>query len=100
MKPEHWEKIEELYHRALECAPAERAAFLDAACAGNQVLRQEVESLLAYDEPSQHFITTPLAGLAAELLSAEPAPSLIGSNIDRYKILALLGHGGDRKRVV
>ena len=33
MTPERWKRIEELYHAALARPPAERAAFLAAACA-------------------------------------------------------------------
>jgi TolB-like protein len=94
MQLERWEKIEQLYHAALECAPDGRAAFLDAACGGDQSLRREVESLLAYDEPAQRFIAQPPDAIAAELLAAEPAPALIGSRLNQYQILARLGRGG------
>lgn len=46
MKAERWRQIERLYHAALEREPDERAAFLDEACAGDDELRREVESLL------------------------------------------------------
>ncbi len=94
MKPEHWPQIEQLYHAALERAPDERAAFLAESCAGNQTLRQEVESLLAYDERAAHFIASPPDELAAEIVAAAQPPSLIGANLDHYQILALLGKGG------
>ena len=82
MKPERWQQIEQLYHAALERAPDARAGFLDLASDGDQALRQEVESLLAYDEPAQRFIEKlpdELAAAAAEFLAEEQAPSLIGS---------------------
>ncbi len=94
MKPEHWRQIEPLYHAALEHAPDERSAFLDEACDGDQDLRQEVESLLAYDEPAQRFITAPPDTIAAEMLAAEQTPSLIGGNLNHYQILSHLGRGG------
>jgi serine/threonine-protein kinase len=89
-----WEKIEQLYHAALKHAANERAGFLNEACAGDSSLRQEVESLLAYDGPAQRFITSPPHEAVAELLAADSNSSLIGRNIDRYKILAVLGRGG------
>src|SRR5689334_871368 len=46
MKPERWQQIEQLYHSALERKGGQRVAFLDAACAGDDALRREVESLL------------------------------------------------------
>ncbi len=91
MNSMRWRQIEDLYHAALDRAPGERAAFLDAACDGDSALRQEVESLLAYDEQAQHFITTPPDTIAAELLAAE---SPIGSSLGHYQILSVLGKGG------
>jgi serine/threonine-protein kinase len=57
MKPDRWQQIERLYHQALERTSEARAAFLDEACAGDQNLRQEVESLLAYDKRAACIIT-------------------------------------------
>src|SRR5262249_54615976 len=94
MKPEQWGQIEQLYHAALERAPNERAAFLDIACEDDQVLRREVESLLAYDEQAQKFIATPPHTIAAEMVMAEQAPALVGGSISHYQILSLLGRGG------
>ena len=45
--PERWQKIAECYHSALEREGDNRAAYLQQACAGDDALRQEVESLLA-----------------------------------------------------
>ena len=72
MKPERWQQVEHLYHAALEHAPDERTAFLDEACGGDRSVRQEVESLLAYDERAAHFITTPPDELAAAMLAEAP----------------------------
>jgi len=47
MTPDRWKKIEELYHTARECEESQRLAFLNEACAGDDALRREVESLLA-----------------------------------------------------
>src|SRR5262245_3601498 len=94
MKPELWGQIEQLYHAALERAPDQRDAFLDAACDGDQDLRQEVESLLAYDEQAQGFITAPPDAVAADLLAAKNRPSPVGSSLGHYQILSLLGKGG------
>jgi serine/threonine protein kinase len=47
MKADRWQQIETIFQAALERDPAERTAFLNQACAGDEGLRQEVESLLA-----------------------------------------------------
>lgn len=46
---ERWKQIERLYHQALERETSTRAAFLAEACAGDEELRREVVSLIAYD---------------------------------------------------
>ena len=46
MKAERWQKLDELFHAALEHDPASRAAFLDEACAGDESLRKQVAVLL------------------------------------------------------
>jgi len=44
-----WQKVETLYHAALERAPDERVAFLADACADDSGLLREVEELLRLD---------------------------------------------------
>jgi hypothetical protein len=46
MKAERWRHIESLYYTALERDATEREALLAEACAGDEELRQEVESPL------------------------------------------------------
>ena len=46
--PDRWDRIQDLYHRALERNDAERERFVAEACLGDDELRQEVESLLGY----------------------------------------------------
>ncbi len=94
MKTERWRQIEHLYYAALERESSARAGFLEAACNGDQDLRQEVESLLAYDEQAQNFIATPPLTIAAEILASDQAPALVGSRVGHYQILSTLGRGG------
>ena len=47
MTPERWRQIEGLYHEAMARNASERAAFLASACGGDEMLRREVESLVA-----------------------------------------------------
>jgi eukaryotic-like serine/threonine-protein kinase len=46
---DRWRRLERIYHEAVERPVAKRGAFLDAACAGDEALRKELESLLAND---------------------------------------------------
>jgi serine/threonine protein kinase len=99
MEPELWRRIEELYLSALQVAEDQRAAFLKEACASDDALREEVESLLAYQKPAQDFIEAPAFEMAARLM-AEKASSpeadsvLVGRTISHYRVLQRLGSGG------
>ncbi len=94
MQPEHWRQIEQLYHAALERDANERAAFLTEACAGDEMLRGEVESLLRCDARADNFIEAPALEIAAQLRAEEQSQSMIGRQISHYQILSLLGAGG------
>ena len=77
---------------ALARDPHERAAFLDEACAGDEALRQEVESLLAHDRESAGFLSTPAGALADAVVSH--GTSMLGRQFGPYAIHAWLGAGG------
>lgn len=61
MSPERWAEIERLHHAALPQAVEQRAFFLTDACAGDDDLRQEVESLLNDRDQGGDFIEIPAA---------------------------------------
>ena len=67
MSPERWQKIEHLFHAALERRSAERAAFLDEACAGDIELRRRVEALLGAHEKPGDFLEKPAVALLVVL---------------------------------
>jgi hypothetical protein len=56
MLTDRWHEIERLYHSARQQEPEERANFLNRACPSDELLRREVESLLAHDEPAAGFL--------------------------------------------
>jgi predicted HAD superfamily Cof-like phosphohydrolase len=57
--PEHWEQAALLHRAALQHEESRPAAFLYAACAGDEDLRREVESLLDYEEKAENFMELP-----------------------------------------
>ena len=85
-----WEAVERIYHQAIERPLAERNAFLESACAGDHVLRRELDSLLANEGPS--FLEKSALGVAARDMYL--TASWIGRRIGGYEVLALLGAGG------
>jgi len=81
MEPERWQEIDKILEAALEQEEPERSAFLEKACAGDESLRKEAESLLLAHNRAGDFME-------------EPPQSLIGSQLRSYKILSQLGAGG------
>ncbi len=94
MNRERWQQVDKLYHAALERDEAERAAFLREACAGDDELRREVESLLVYAGQAEDFMESPALGITAIGLAQARANSLLGTQFGSYKVISLLGSGG------
>ena len=93
MTPERWKKVEEVLAAALERAPGERASFLAQACAGDESLRQEVETLIGSYESAGSFIENPaFKGVLKDTLR-EDSPR-IGQRIGAYRIVREIGRGG------
>ncbi len=86
--PQQWKKIKEIVGAAMERQPAERAPFLDEACAHDESVRAEVESLLSEYEKSSGLSEHPHSGLPLD-----PAP-LESKCIGPYRLLRKLGEGG------
>ena len=89
---DRWAIVERIYHEAVERPVEERSAFLDSACAGDDVLRHELDSLLANDGLST--LDRSALDVAARELAHDLSPSWAGRTIRGYEILALIGAGG------
>jgi len=50
MKTERWQRVQEVYLDAADRLPESRGPFLDEACADDDELLREVQSLLAADQ--------------------------------------------------
>ena len=88
--PEKWEQVKELFALALEHEPAERSRFLRQACAGDDRLRVEVESLLSsFDDADTFLEDCP----AADLLTKQ-SRAIAGKKIGAYRIVREIGRGG------
>ena len=93
MASDRFARIESLYHAALGRSAADRDAFLTDACAGDDTLRREVESLLAEQTAGSHILNSPTL-TSTEAGSTRARPSLVGRRLGPYEITAPLGAGG------
>jgi len=97
---------QEIFLAALEKRdPAERAAYLDAACAGNEALRKRVEELLQEEKDMGTFLENPalsnsstpspvpLQGPTGTVIVPELTEKS-GDFIGHYKLLQKIGEGG------
>ncbi len=115
MKPDRWQKVDQIFAAALDLEPERRAAFLDEACGSDKELRREVEKMLNIDREAEDFIKTDVFNLAARLItqpherqragrgsssrstfeSIDDARFIPGDVLsERYRIAGLLGRGG------
>ena len=85
--------VERVCQAALDYAAADRAAFLDRACAGDTALRGEVEALLAQATAAEGFIEAPALDVAARQVAAGAA-ARVGERLGPYEVTGTLGAGG------
>ncbi len=94
MANKDWQQLETLFHAVLPLDAGERRAFLKQACAGNEWLQLEVESLISAFDGSNGFIDQPAFGLGIEVMEAASDNSMSGQTVGAYKVLKRLGKGG------
>src|SRR5262245_37273934 len=76
MTSERWRQIEQLFHAALSCKADRRTEFLASACAGDEELLQEVNSLLVARDEAQGFISENALQVIAREIAADNLESI------------------------
>ncbi|MGI8788520.1 MAG: protein kinase domain-containing protein [Pyrinomonadaceae bacterium] len=95
MKPQQWQKVNDIFAAALELAPAQREKFLEKACGADADLRLEVDKLLVSFEDAASFMEQPAAREVARLLvKAETNNLEAGKCFGHYEIIRQIGAGG------
>jgi serine/threonine protein kinase/Tfp pilus assembly protein PilF len=88
------EPIDAIFLAAMEKATAaERAAYLDMACAADPALRERVERLLAAQSKVSQFLEAPAPALLGTV-EQSPVTERPGMAIGPYKLLQQIGEGG------
>jgi serine/threonine protein kinase len=93
---DRYRSIADLFHRALELAPAERERFVASIGDTDPVLRTEVASLLDAHARAANFIEQPaLAGTTMPFSIAETQPAHIPREaIGHYRVRSVIAEGG------
>jgi hypothetical protein len=86
MQPQQHQRAKELFQRALDCAPAERDAFVASHFDDDSTVRDEVRRLLALHEMTSPFLRSPIESGAVD--------SLQGRTLGGFKITRRIGAGG------
>jgi eukaryotic-like serine/threonine-protein kinase len=98
MDGQRWQRVEQLYHEALELPATDQAAFLDRECGTDYELRIDVATLLdqsaegLLDHPVWQAVAGPRYHDSDDLITG--MNSMIGRNIAHFEIVDRLGEGG------
>src|SRR6266850_215286 len=83
-----------VFTETLRLPAAERADYLDRACAGDGELRRRVERILQGYEQAGDFLEEPAAGVPTTASHGTVAGEKPGDRVGRYKLLQQIGEGG------
>src|ERR1700751_4207694 len=92
MSDERWDRIEQIYHAAVELPPEQRVDFLADACSSDASLRAEGESLLEYHGCGDALLEK--KGVQAIIHTMTAIALEPGTRLGPYEILARVGKGG------
>ena len=101
------DRLQTLFHRALECPPDTREQFLARECGSDRDLLERLRLLLQHDDAASagEYLANPAieseaqasarqTGFLTKPATGRPSGSLEGSLLGRYRIEAIIGEGG------
>jgi eukaryotic-like serine/threonine-protein kinase len=91
---QRWERIQDLFHRAVDLPAAEQQSLLAAECAEDPEMAAQVTALLGEDASGSPLLDAGLAHLADRVLGDPSSPALPRQEFGRYRIKSMLGEGG------
>ncbi|PAU93636.1 hypothetical protein CK503_10805 [Aliifodinibius salipaludis] len=102
MDQKQWKKINDIVDTALDLNEKERATYIQEECEGNEQIKRQVTELLSSIEQSdtENYLEglenypRHLAREISEQETRKNTSSLVGTTIDSYKLIELIGHGG------
>ncbi len=102
MNPERWQEVQKIYLGAVGLDEVARTSFLERMCSGDPSLKQEVDSLLSFDNKMEGFLEQTAVEVLAQMYGADKTVAdtvvlddFIGTVIDdRYVVSKFIGAGG------
>jgi serine/threonine-protein kinase len=96
MEAKRWQEIKRIYEAAVEVALEHRGEFLKEACAGDESLREQVESFLQCRPAAEEFLKNPAFKMPAlgPIGLHESCTDLTGSTLLHYSVTKKIGAGG------
>jgi hypothetical protein len=77
MTPEYWEKLQDLFCKAVDLPGAERSALLDQECR-DEAMRTELESMLRHDTRGNESLKDAIRSAARAVVAVERDRELLG----------------------
>ena len=93
MTPERWQRINDIFHAALDLDPAQCDAYTRAQAGDDTEIAREVESLLDSHRRSNGVLDLPAWAVGADLL-LDDEPALAGKIVGKYRIVREIARGG------
>ncbi|MDQ6785485.1 MAG: tetratricopeptide repeat protein [Acidobacteriota bacterium] len=93
MKQQKWHKIEEAVASTSEMPVSKREAWIIEFCGGDEELKTEIESLLAFESVADNFLEKSVSPYTAQIFS-EDEINISGKKFGNYKIVREIGAGG------
>jgi serine/threonine-protein kinase len=94
MEQERWEKVQDLFHEAVELPEKDRRAFLDANCFSDPSLLSEILALLDADSKPASVLGKDVSEIASSLMSGTGQSPIPSHEFGAYRVTAVLGEGG------
>jgi tetratricopeptide (TPR) repeat protein len=91
--PDRWQRLQQLFHEALARPEAGRHAWIDAACADDLALRDELRRLLAAEAHAEADIQHAIGDAAAQLVRAG-RHERVGTRLGPWRLVAHHADGG------
>ncbi len=94
MDSERWERIQTIFHDAVDLPHSEQSSFVKTVCGDDSALLADVVALLEEDARSESLLERDVAQVANDMLGGAPAAAIDSDEFGPYRILRKLGEGG------